>query len=61
VLSVGTAEQDPLGLVLQALLTDPSNRDLVLAPHFRLLGLGAASDASSWYIVGLLAQAGPTE
>ena len=61
VLSVGAAERDPLGLVLQALLTDPANRGLVFGPQFRRLGLGSASDATSWYVVGLLAQDGPSD
>jgi len=61
VLSVDAAEKDPLGLVLQALLTDPANRGLVLGSQFRRLGLGSASDATAWYVVGLLAQDGPSE
>ena len=61
VLSVDAAERDPLGLVLQALLTDPANRGLVFGPQFRRLGLGLASDAASWYVVGLLAEEGPSD
>ena len=61
VLSVDAAERDPLGLVLQALLTDPANRGLVFGPQFRRLGLGSASDAASWYVVGLLAEDGPSD
>jgi uncharacterized protein YkwD len=61
VLSVGADQEDPLGLVLQALLTDPQNRSLVLGSAFRLAGLGYASDGATWYIVGLLAQAGPND
>jgi uncharacterized protein YkwD len=61
VLSVGAAERDPLGLALQALLTDPANRGLVLGSQFRRLGLGSASDATAWYVVGLLAQDGPSD
>ena len=61
VLSVDADGHDRLGLVLQALLTDSANRGVVLDPAYRRLGLGAARDATSWYIVGLLAQEGPTE
>jgi len=61
VLSVDAAEGDPLGLVLQALLTSPANRGLVLGSPFRRIGLGSAPDATSWYVVGLLAQDGPAE
>jgi uncharacterized protein YkwD len=60
ILSVDADRQDLLGLMLQALLTDPANRGVVLGASYRRLGLGAARGTSSWFIVGLLAEEGPS-
>jgi uncharacterized protein YkwD len=60
ILSVDVDHQDLLGLMLQALLTDPANRGVVLGASYRRLGLGAARGKSSWFIVGLLAEEGPS-
>ena len=60
-IAVPIEEGDPVGVVLQALLTDRAHRGNLLAPQFSLTGLGLSDDGEWWYLVQLLAQAGPSE
>jgi uncharacterized protein YkwD len=60
-LSVPAGHEDLLGQVLQALLTDPANREVVMGQNFRLAGFGSADDGATWYVVGVLAENGPSE
>jgi uncharacterized protein YkwD len=57
--SVSADAVDPVGTVLQALLTDADHRANLLDPDFRHLGQGAARDGEWWYFVQLLAERGP--
>jgi uncharacterized protein YkwD len=61
VLSVAQDRDDPIGLVLQALLTDPANRSLAFSPRFRFAGFGLGEGNGSWYVVGLLAENAQSE
>jgi uncharacterized protein YkwD len=58
VLSVEAANADPDGAALQAILTDPLNRDLVIGTGFGFGGFGAAEDGGTLYVVILLAENG---
>jgi hypothetical protein len=61
VLSLRIDQEDPIGGILQALLTDATHRGLVLGAGYRLIGLGLAKDEASWYVVQLLAEDGPID
>jgi uncharacterized protein YkwD len=61
VLAVRADVPDPLGAALQAVLTDPANRAVVLDPGFTLAGLGLADADGMVYVVMLLAEVGPTQ
>jgi len=53
--------EDPVGIVLQAMLTDLAHRHNLLDPQFSLTGLGLSDDGRWWYLVQLLAERGPSE
>jgi uncharacterized protein YkwD len=59
VIAVSVNEEDAVGAVLQAWLTDASHRRDVLDPRFALTGLGQSDDGQWTYLVQLLAQTGP--
>ncbi len=61
VLSLRIDQEDPIGGILQALLTDAPHRGLVLGAGYRLIGLGLAQDEASWFVVQLLAEDGPID
>jgi uncharacterized protein YkwD len=59
--AVSVEAEDPAGVVLQAVLTDPAHRRNLLAPQFSLTGLGLADDGEWLYLVQLLAEGGPSD
>lgn len=61
VVSIRQGLDDPVGAALQAWLTDPANRSVLLAEEYRYLGVGAAGDGSWLYLVCALAESGPLD
>ncbi len=59
VVSVRQDLDDPVGAALQAWLTDPANRNALLAREHRHLGVGVAGDGTWLYLVCVLAESGP--
>jgi uncharacterized protein YkwD len=53
--------EDPVGVLLQAMLTDSAHRRNLLGEQFSVIGMGVSTDGQWWYVVQLLAQGGPGE
>ena len=53
--------EDPVGVLLQAMLTDSAHRRNLLGEQFSMIGMGVSADGQWWYVVQLLAQGGPGE
>ena len=57
--AVAIDAEDPVGVILQAMLTDPAHRRNLLGGEFSLTGMGVSADDQWWYVVQLLAEGGP--
>jgi uncharacterized protein YkwD len=58
-LSARSGQGDPLGALLQALLTDTANQGVVFDDGYGLAGFGLAQAGDWIFVVGLLAETGP--